>query len=74
MNCPSTALMLYSPLADQVNMLTWVMWALVIWNTLLTGLVLYVAFYAKHKVDDATYRFADALQRSLLDSRKEAAK
>lgn len=74
MNCPNTALMLYSPLAGQVDMLTWTVWALVIWNTLLTGLVLYIAFYAKRRVDDATYRFADALRRSLLDGRKEAAK
>ena len=74
MNCPSTALMLYSPLADQVDMLSWIAWGLIVWNVLLTGFVQYVAFYAKRKVDDATYRFADALQRSLLDSRKEAAK
>ena len=73
MNCPDTALMLYSPLAGQVDALTWTVWALVIWNTLLTGLALYVAFYAKHKVDDATCRFAEALQESLL-SRKGVAR
>lgn len=74
MNCPNTALMLYSPLADQVDMLAWVVWALVIWNTLLTGLMLYVAFYAKHKVEDATCGFAAALQESLLSNKKEVTK
>jgi hypothetical protein len=74
MNCPNTALMLYSPLAGQVDMLTWTVWALVVWNTLLTGLVLYIAFYAKHKVEDATCGFAAALQESLLSNRKEAVK
>lgn len=71
MNCtPDTALVLYTPLAEQVDMLAWMVWALVMWNTGLTGLVLYVAFYAKHKIDSATFEFADALQRSLL-GRKE---
>lgn len=71
MNCPpsNTALTLYS-LAGQVDTLTWIVWALVIWSTILTVLALYVAFYAKHEVDHATFKFADALQHALLDNRR----
>lgn len=68
-----TALMLYSPLAERVDTLTWLVWALIIWSTILTVLALYVAFYAKHEVDHATFKFADALQRSLLGSKSPSA-
>lgn len=72
MNCsPDTALVLYPPLAEQVTVITWLVWALMIWNTVLTGLAFYVAFYAKHEIDRATFKFADALQRTLIDRKKE---
>ena len=70
MNCPDTASILYSPLANRVAALTWMVWALVIWNALLTGLALYAASCAKRKVDDTAREFAGALQRSLLGGKE----
>lgn len=70
---PSNAAPTLYSLAEQVDTLTWIVWALVIWSTILTVLALYVAFYAKHEVDHATFKFTDALQRSLLGSKSSSA-
>ena len=66
MTCSNTALVL--ALSSQLDKLSHIVWGLVGWSVIVTLLLVYVAFYAKHKVDETTFRFADALQRTLLGS------